>query len=165
MRLALAIMLTALTGCAATAIDPARGMYDHGLDSIRRAEGDADDRVSAEAQADILRAFMKLRANLKENSSDAAGRKRDMADALRGREITELAETFHGRRMPRFSPEELGDVIGGLIDAAAAADSRRLVDFRRSIAGRDNPDGFDPARRAVLDRELRRRGIIDRTMR
>lgn len=149
MRHALAIMLTALTGCATTGVvDPARKMYDHGWNSIRRAEGNANDRATAEAEADILRAFTKLRGNLEESSTDAARRGKDMA------------ETFHGRQIPELSPEELGDVVGRLIDAAAAAGSRRLVDFRRSIADRNNPDGFDPVRRAILDRELKRRGII-----
>jgi len=151
MRHALTIALLALTGCATTAaINPAREMYDHGWNSIHRAEGDANDTAAAEAQADILRAFTKLKGNLDENSSAASRRGKDMA------------ETFHGRQVPEFSPEELGNVIGELIDAATAADSHRLLDFRRSIADRDNPDGFDPVRRAILDRELNRRGIIAR---
>lgn len=144
-----AFMLAALTGCAATgAIGPTRELYDHGWDSVRRAEGDADDRAATEAHADILRAFAKLKGDLRENSAAASRRGKDMAETLRG------------RQMPEFSPQELGDVIGRLIDAAEAADPHVLQDFRRSIADRGSPDGFDPVRRAILDRELRRRGII-----
>jgi len=146
MKLALVIMLITITGCAT--ISPEREIYNHGLGSIRRAEGNANERAAAEAHADVLRAFTKLESNLKENSADATARNKDMS------------ETLHGQQV--LSPKELGDVIGGLIDAAARADSHRLLDFRREISDRDNPDGFDPVRRAVLDRELNRRGIIAR---
>lgn len=139
----LAIILT-LTGCTATATNRAGEMHDHGQSSIRRANRDADDRVASEAEADILRAFMKLKGNLRENSSVAFRRGNDMDRTLRGWQ---------------FSPEGLGNDIGRLMDAAAEADSRRLLNFRRSIADRDNPDGFDPVRRAILDRELERRGV------
>lgn len=149
MKALLAIILTAVTGCATTAaIDPVRGIYDHGWDSVRRAETDADARATAEAQADILRAFTKLKGDLEENSSDASRRGKDMA------------EVFHGRQMPQFSPDELGDIVRRLIAAAAEAGSSRLVDFRQGIADRDHPDGFDPVRRTILDQELKRRGII-----
>ncbi len=141
-------MLMALPGCAVTAVDPARQMYNHGLNSIRSAKMDADDRATYEAHADILRAFEKLKGDLWQNSATASRRGEDMTETLRG------------RRTPEFSPQELGDVIGRLMDMAAGVDSRVLANFRGSIADRDNPDGFDHVRRAILDRELRRRGII-----
>lgn len=146
MRPSLAVILVFMAGCATTAFDPAREIYNHGQDSIRRAKGDANDRVADEAQADILRAFMKLKGNLRENSSAAL------------RRGTDMAETFRGQ--PRFSSQELVEIVSRLMDEASAADSRRLLDFRRTIANRSNPDGMDSIRLAVLDRELGERGII-----
>ena len=146
MRPSLAIMLMSVAGCATT-LDPARGIYDHSQDSIRRAKRNADDRVADEAQADILRAFIKLKGNLQESSSAALQRRIDMAEIFRG-------------QAPQFSSQELGEIVGRLMDEANAADSHRLLDFRADIVDRSNPDGMDPIRRAVLDRELRERGII-----
>jgi len=146
-RAALAsLCLATLAGCAAPrSID--WQLFDAGWSAAGRAETAADGQAVAAAGAKMMAALAALRDALEQNSM--SGNKKELAMLL-GSNPNAYPASF-------ASPDRLEMDIARLLDEADAAETGKLIDFRRSIGNRAHPDGMDPVRRAILDHEMRRR--------
>ena len=129
--------------------DPGLEMFRHNWDLSRQTENHADDRVVAQAQADVLKALSSLKSALRRNSEFAAEERGELAETLAGIDV--------GSPFPQsFStPERLEKDMGVLLREASEAPTWLLLQFREELRGRVNPDGMDPVRRAIIDNEIR----------
>ena len=162
MRLFSVMLLATCAACGCSA--PSKGgldMFRHTWQTAEMTENHADGKAIAEAHGKVLAAMLELKNTIGKNSDESSHDRAELASILLNMEI----DPDRPPPLSFASPERLERDMSALLQEASDAPTWQIMQFRKSLVGRINPDGMDPVRRAILDNELRVRQDARRQIR